>query len=196
LNSNSPPKQAQIQKVLILSLVGLFVSMTDVHAQAVGVDWKLYGFATIKTSGPSECFFDSKGATNGPDHHVRVWTKCLSQKDIDDLDSQKESVDKVMKNTAEKMERGYVPPLAQVRHINVNEMMVIIALEETANISSIQPQSRIFYELDCGGQMLRELSIDIQVQGKSARINLPREWQYAAPETNGAALLKILCQKP
>jgi hypothetical protein len=134
--------------------------------------------------------------TNSPDHHVRVWTKCLSQKDIDDLDSQKEAVAEVMKNTAEKMKRGYMPPLAQVRHINVNEMMVIIALEETANISYIQPASRIFYELDCGGQMLRELSIDVQVQGKSARINLPREWQYAAPETNGAALLKILCSKP
>lgn len=190
------PKRPQIQNALILSLVALVASITDVHAQAVDVDWKLYGLATIKTSGPSECFFEAKGVTNSPDHHVRVWTKCLSQKDIDDLDSQKESVAEVIKNAAERMKRGYVPPLAQVRHINVNEMMVIIALEETANISSIQPQSRIFYELDCAGQMLRELSIDVQVQGKSAKINLPREWQYAAPETNGSALLKILCLKP
>jgi hypothetical protein len=190
------PKRAQIPNALILSLVGLFVSMTDVHAQAVGVDWKLYGFANLKTSGPSECFFDAKDVTNSPDHRVRVWTKCLSQKDIDDLDLQKESLGEVMKNTAEKMKRGYEPPLAQVRRINADEMMIIIALEETANISHIQPQSRIFFELDCGGQMMRELSIDIQVQGKSANINLPREWQYAAPETNGAALLKLLCSKP
>ena len=186
------PKRAQIQKTLILSLVGLFASLADLHAQAVGVDWKLYGLANIKTSGPTECFLESKGVTNWPDHHVRVWTKCLSQNDIDDLDSQKESLGQVMKNTAEKLERGYMPPLAQVRHIDANEIMVIIA----ANISSIQPQSRILYELDCAGQMTKELSIDIQVQGKSGKINSPGQWQYAAPETNGAALLKILCPKP
>lgn len=53
----------------------------------------------------------------------------------------------------------------------------------------------ILYELDCSQQMLCELSIEIDTDGKSGSKHTANEWKYVPPETNGARLLKILCKK-
>jgi hypothetical protein len=37
---------------------------------------------------------------------------------------------------------------------------------------------------------MRELSINLRNRGSSDK---PLQWKYAAPETNGARLLKLLC---
>jgi hypothetical protein len=49
-----------------------------------------------------------------------------------------------------------VPPIATVETIDVNQRIVIIQHEETANIGNIQPHTNIFYELNCSERMLRE----------------------------------------
>jgi hypothetical protein len=41
--------------------------------------------------------------------------------------------------------------------------------------------------------MMRELSFDIMVNGKSGSLDKPSDWKYVPPEGNGASLLKILC---
>ena len=53
-------------------------------AQALGVDWKLYGGDT--TGGISFCFYDANSVVRGPEDHIRVWVKCLSQKDMEAID--------------------------------------------------------------------------------------------------------------
>ena len=70
------------------------------------------------------------------------------------------------------------------------------AFEEIANIANIEPSARIFYEIDCSKIMLRELSVQIvNVGGKSGSTHSVSEWHYVAPETNGARLQKLLCEK-
>jgi hypothetical protein len=54
----------------------------------------------------------------------------------------------------------------------------------------------VFYELDCSKLMLRELSVEVaDVNGRSGSRHSASEWHYVPPETNGARLQKILCEK-
>jgi hypothetical protein len=73
--------------------------------------------------------------------------------------------------------------------------MQITEYEEIANIGSIEPHAKIFYELNCPERMSRELSIYFQADGKSGSFDKPSDWKYIPPEGNGSRLLKILCQK-
>ena len=55
------------------------------QAQASDVDWKLYGYAAVQQGG-EVCFFDAMGVAHAADGNVRVWTKCLSQKKMDNIE--------------------------------------------------------------------------------------------------------------
>ena len=162
--------------------------------QGVGVDWKFYGGASIE--GNSDfCFYDAMGLAQTPDGHIRVWTKCLLQKDLDSVDVKTEFGEKIVTNTAQKIITHYAPPIAEIENLNSDQIMQTIQYEETADIATFQPRARIFYELNCSEQMLRELSIFIQAGGKSGSRDKPSEWKYVSPETNGTRLLKILCRR-
>jgi hypothetical protein len=171
-------------------MVFLFADGSASLAQGLGVDWKLYGGANV--GGESLCFYDAKGLIQQPTGHLRVWTKCVSKGEVDAI-FDKDGDKRIIEATAEKVMSGYVPPIAGIQNV---DLMVITAYEEVADMAALQPQSRIFYELNCPDRMLRELSIDLNVDGRIGSRNKPSDWKYVSPETNGAALLKILCQKP
>jgi hypothetical protein len=161
-------------------------------AQALDVDWKCYGFATFSNVSQI-CFYDAKGVVKQPDAHLRVWTKCLSQLDMDNFDPKTELGKKVIDTAARKVIDAYIPPIAAVTDFEYDQVVTIIGYEVTANQIFIEPTARILYEIDCSQKMLRELSMDVVSDGKEASIRKPREWTYSAPETNSARLLKMLC---
>jgi len=73
-------------------------------AQELSVDWKFYGGASIQGNGDHDyCFYDAKGVAQTPDGHIRVWTKCLREKDLDSLDVETELGHRVVENTAQKL---------------------------------------------------------------------------------------------
>ena len=89
-----------------------------------------------------------------------------------------------------------IPPIALVEDIDSDQAVNFTKLEEIADIADLQPAARIFYELDCSQKMLRELSIEIvDGSGRVGSKHDASEWKYVAPETNGARLQKILCEK-
>jgi hypothetical protein len=161
------------------------------YAQAADVDWKFYGGASI--DGDSLCFYDAKGAIRGPEGRIRVWTKCLPQKDMDDIDIKKDFAGKIAERAAQKVVDHYVPPVAAVEDIDFDQMLAIVGYEETANTGNVQYQARILYELSCSERRLRELSIDIKAKGGRGSSDKPGDWRHVPPEGNGATLLKILC---
>ena len=171
----------------VLSVAGA----STVSAQGTDVDWKLYGGAPV--GGESLCFYDAMGLTRQPDGHIRIWTKCLLKADLDAVDIAKDFDGRIVKAAAEKVARYYVPPISKTRNVDVNEATAITGYEEIADIAAPQPQTRIFYELNCPDRMTRELSMEFHINGQAAFVDKPREWSYVAPEGNGAALLKILC---
>jgi hypothetical protein len=150
----------------------------------------MYGTASIE--GGVVCFYESKGVITRP--ALRVWTKCLLQKDLDSMDPESELGKKIIENAAQKVVQGYIPPIAVVEDIDFDQATNVIGLEETANLSNIQPHSRFFYELNCSEQMMRRLSTRVRIKGKDRFDDNPSGWEYVPPEGSGARLLKILCR--
>jgi hypothetical protein len=179
-----------------VALIGTFIGVLTIFAGAqigftqAGIDWKLYGTASIE--GDSACFYDAKGVVQEPEQHVRVWTKCLPL-NAAGADSEKDIEDTIAENAAQKIEGGYVPPIIVTGDMNFSQISEIVASEEIANIGHVEPQARIFYELNCSERMLRELSTQVLLKGASHSSNTPGDWKYVAPETNAARLLKFLC---
>ena len=178
------------------TLAGVFLAVAGASAgmaQGLSVDWKLYG--GISVQGNKEfCFYDAQGiAVQKPDGHIRVWTKCLPQKDMDAIDINKDFGGSILERTAERVSHYYVPPIAQMQSVDADQSMAIIQYEETADIANIQPRAQIFYELNCPGRILRELSIYIKANGKIGSRDTPSEWKHVAPEGNAANLLRLLC---
>src|SRR6266576_1055006 len=97
--------------------------------QTLSVDWKLYGGIP-----DSWCFYEARGIVVRPDGHMRVWTKCLLQKEIDSIDPKSDLGKKILENAANKVARYYVPPIATIWDIDVNQSAEIAWQEETANI--------------------------------------------------------------
>ena len=69
----------------------------------------------------------------------------------------------------------------------------VVLAEDIADLDYVKPQARILYELNCPERMIHELSAHTEVKGTVSSSDKPAEWQYVAPETSGAWLLKILC---
>ena len=164
-------------------------------AQALDVDWKAFGGAKLIGAQNVTCFFDANSLSQQPDGYIRVWTKCLLEKEIESFDETSDIGKKVVKNAAEKVVHYYVPPYAAIdENVDFDKSLEITIAEEIADLSYIQPLASIFYELNCSERMLRELSISTQMDGKSSSSDTPSKWRYVSPEGNGANLLKILCR--
>ncbi len=179
---------------LAFILFAVIASTSAASAGALDVDWKFYGGASLADDVYDLCFYDASGVVREPDSHLRAWTKCLPQKDVDNVDIKKDFGGTILENTAQKVARHYMPPIGAAESIDADQSVAIMWYEEVANISNIEPHAKIFYELNCSERMIRELSIFFQRNGKIDSSDKPRDWGYVPPEGNAARLLKILCQ--
>ena len=172
----------------LLALIG-----TTPLGEAGAVDWKVFGASSV--SGSEICFYEAKGIVRTPKGLVRVWTKCLSQQDLEKIDVQHDFNGRIEESAARKTDNGYVPPIARIEDgVEPNKASVITRYEETANIASIQPRASIFYELNCARRMLRERIVTIFVsEMKRGSTKTPSSWRHTPPETNVAKLVKMLC---
>jgi len=174
-----------------MRFIAAIFSLTLVPAQAAAVDWKVYG--TTSVEGGSVCFYDADGVTRTADRHLRVSTKCMLQKDLDGVDITRQFGGKILDNVARKVRDKYTPPIVLVESVNADQALIVMQYEETANLSGIQAHARLLFELNCPEQMTQILSTYVLSDGKESRSDKPGNWQYVAPETNNARLLKILC---
>ena len=162
-------------------------------AQASEVAWKLYGWPSTD-DGDTVCFYEAIGVTQTPNRHLRVWTKCLLQKDIEGIDINSDVGRKIVENAARKLADKYIPPIAIVNEsIDYDKAIMVMHDEEAANVSGIKPHARFFYELDCSEKMARRLDTYIVINGKSGFSHKPSDWEYAGPKGAGTNLLEILC---
>lgn len=161
-------------------------------AWAADVDWKMYGMASFD-DGVVVCFYDAKGVTRTADKHLRVWAKCLPQKDLDGVDIKGELGRKIVENAARKVIDKYIPPIAVVENIDFDQAMGVMQYEETANLSGVQSHARFFYELNCSERLIQRLSTYVRINGKDGFDEKPSGWDHVPPEGSGATLLKILC---
>jgi hypothetical protein len=185
-----------IFRTAICSAAALLAMPGILSAQPSSVDWKFYGgYEGVVSNGRAYCFYDDKGVNRGPDGHIKVWTKCLHQQDLDGVDPASDVGKKIIKSAVEKVAHYYVPPFSAVGKVDAAQSVTIAQYEVTADIGNLQPEASIFHEVNCGDRMMRVLSIFVASRGKSGSTDKPREWQYVPPEGNTANLLTILCPK-
>jgi hypothetical protein len=159
--------------------------------QALDVDWKYYGGARFNEMNHF-CFYDANSVVKQPDTHRRVWTKCLSQKNIDTIKTDEKVYKQIVENAARKIVGGYVPPIIAVQKAGFDKIAVIVSAEGIADSGNLQPSSRVLYEIDCSQMKLRESEMEYQIKGKT-NFSKTTDWSHIPPETNAAILSKILC---
>ena len=170
-----------------LALVVLIASPR--FAEASNVDWKFYGGADLVGAVAGEhsiCFYDENGVDRRSDGHIRVWVKCLPQKDLDAFDMEQARNKSILEETGRRVASYYVPPVGRLEDLNQGQALTITGYEVIADMGDIKPQAQIFYELNCSERMLRELSMHIESGGKSGSFDKPRDWRYVPPETVSA----------
>ncbi len=145
-----------LAKLILIACIAL---MAAPIAMAEDVDWKLYGGATL--SGPSFCFYDAHSVSRNSTGTIRVWTKCLAQKDLDSVLLDNRMVD----SAANKILEGYVPPIVVFGKMDFDQVPSIVGYEEIANAGAIKPQAQIYDELNCLERMSRRLSTSMYVEG-------------------------------
>ena len=178
-------------RIIITAVLRLFATLASAQTD---VDWKYYGRAVLnERTGKIEltCFFDANSIDQPTSGHVRAWTKCLDEKDVNKFDYKSDLGKKIIKAAAQKVEDYYVPPYAVIDDVSFDNMLPLVTSEQLVDLSYIQPFSRIFYELNCPEKMSRELSISM-LSGGTDR---PSNWQYIPPEGNGANLNRLLCNE-
>jgi hypothetical protein len=180
-------------------LMALFLALTGasgVCAQTGDTDWQMYGAADFgKMGGKQRQFFDAAGVIRRNNGHVEVWTKSLSEKDMDRV--QRDGSDlqtKIVARAAYQKLHGYRPPLSvALKRDDDGTVVQIIMDEATANMSAVEPTVRILYDVDCPNRLFRALSMQLTVNGNPQDKETPSEWKHVAPETSVANLLKLLC---
>ena len=178
----------------LVLLLSQCLGPSNAMAQSADVDWKMFGGASLENRN-SICFFDSKGVNKMANGQIQVWTKCLPQSEIDTIDTTIGNGKKAIEETATKIMNGYAPPMAIIdSHLDYDQIMGVITYEQFANSDLVKPESRILYQFDCDGRRLRELSILIEIDGKSGSIQEPRDWKYISPETNANRLFVLICR--
>jgi hypothetical protein len=79
-------------------------------AIAEDVDWKFYGSAENK----QQCFYDAKSVSFQSVDHMRIWTKCLNEDEMEAGASSEPDKNNIIKLAGNKIVGGYVPPIAKV----------------------------------------------------------------------------------
>src|SRR5262249_24500783 len=167
--------------VRLAGILGALVSAAA-FAFAEDVDWKVFGGATLGVV--SVCFFDDKTVDRTSDGHVRVWTKCIPQQDLENFDFKNDLGQKIAEKAARRIVEGYVPPLIVIGQVDFDKISSIAGYEETANLGDIDPNSRMFLEINCSERMDRTLSIYAKVNGREQIQDRPSVWKHIAPKTN------------
>jgi len=127
----------------------------------------MYNWTAQNSDGfPAVCFYDANGVVHGSDRHVRVWTKCLLQKDLDGVDPKSEIGKKMVENAGRKIADIYVPPYALFHDIDHDQAIIVTGWEVVANLGGLQTRARFLVELNCSERMTRRLSTTAQAADK------------------------------
>ena len=184
-----------MRTVAVAALLDMLVAAPTMAQIA---DWKYYGdvvLLSVEREISTICFYNANGIQHPQVGGVRVWTKCLNKQDVETFDLQTDIGEKVAQSIARKIASGYVPPIATVTEVNHDMVLEFIADETVANLTYVQPVSRIFYEIKCSEKMYRELSIYLSTAvGKGSYSGKPTDWKHTPAEGNGGNLNNLLCK--
>ena len=181
-----------MKKLLFIAL--LIISFLN-GAEAHGADWKFYGRGDLPKSEAVIAYYDAESIERLSDGHVKAWTKSIGLSEVEKI----MNLEEVTKKAARKIKTGYVPPylLSNPKPEPGSDVSQrIIVWEEAADYDVTKPKLKVFYELNCEGKKIRNLSIISSKSdgGKETRSDIDT-WISIRPESNSETLHKILCKQ-
>ncbi len=181
-----------MRKILFIALlIIIFLKGAEVH----GADWKYYGVSDLSKSETMIAYYDAESIERFSNGHVKAWTKTISLSEVERI----MKVEEVSKKAERKIEARYVPPyiLSNPKpKPGSDDTMRIIVWEEAANYDVIKSKIKVFYELNCKRNKIRNLSItDYKNDGGPETRPKIDEWTAISPKSNVETLHNILCRQ-
>ena len=123
--------------------------------------------------------------------HVLVWAKALPTEKLNTMDAPVEGeVKKMVDSIGRLISQGYQPPLATIKPMQQQQLLMTITYEQMADAGLVDPAIKILYEIDCGQKLVRTLSIMTSTVSNST----VAQWEHIAPESTLATLRKLTCK--
>jgi hypothetical protein len=152
-------------------------------------NWNWFGGSTVKGD-PHWSFFDLNSMKKLPNGHMQVWTKTLSEKEMDE----QKADDAVTDQAAHRIRYNYVPIVGRSGKFDKKQLTNMIIFESIANRNTVPPRMQVLFEIDCKGDLDRMLSVHIRDGENQTSSDSPTSWQHIVPETNAARLEGVVCQ--
>ena len=150
-------------------------------------NWKWFALSPGKIGGELlESFFDINSVKHTANGHVQVWTKSLSDKEMNDSKLGVAGIGQA----AGRLAHYYVPLAARTDSMNKTQIINIVIAEAYANEGVLVPKMEELFEVNCKDETLRTLSVHTDDNHDTEN---PTVWEHIAPETNGWRLMKLVC---
>jgi hypothetical protein len=178
----------------LLLVLAAFGTATAANAP----DWRYAGYTEVNGA-PHHLFFDADSVTVTSGKTIRVWTKAISQKNLDV--PRKDEDPAFADRSARKLSSGYTPRFLQLPSVQkkypdktaLRELAGRFTRYETKANSPVVPDAlRMYFEIDCSGQRILLLQA-FDERGQQGEIR--PDWQFIAPDTNAQWLSMMLCAR-
>jgi hypothetical protein len=102
-----------------------------------GADWKLIGFSEISKNNIDWLFYDQSSLEIKENGIIRIWIESIKATNFNEKDSG------FIREAAELLAKGYVPPYAVVKNSNPDQIQDIIMMETIANMQKMVARMKI-----------------------------------------------------
>ena len=178
----------------------IFLFVMVLSAPALGSDWKYLGDQVWSPSSQLKAerdslFYDAGSVEYLPNGNVKLWIKFIELSDHNkEIMGKKEVIDKAK----EKLAQGYQPPYALLNPgTTPNDCLDITRQEEAVNDAQTITRAMMYYELNCGGKLVRILSETVYNDAGEVLNSWSggqKKWTYIGPNTSDESLSKLLCK--
>jgi hypothetical protein len=153
-------------------------------------DWRAFGAAEVAGQ-RVELFYLSNDVQRTPDGVTRVWTKALSRPELERAVRQLDAG--VSEQVTTRLNRGYIPPLSQMRTFTGDQIAWLAASEQVANDAKLAPTTLVLYEVDCPKQLMRQLRAEVTIKSRNHSSSTASEWSRIPEEGTMTVLHSLLC---
>jgi hypothetical protein len=184
---------AFLGRVLVSAFVGLLNLGCASQVFAASPDWKYYGdLPQNKLMQTGRCFYDEAGVKRTQPNFALVWIKCLPSIDLQNAEPSENKA--AVLHAIELTQKHYVPPAMKFHPEFSDAEQRIIVWESLATLGHIEPQVRIYNELNCKDELNRRLSFMATIDEKPVHQDAIGPWEHTVPETNMARLHQSICR--
>jgi hypothetical protein len=172
----------------VVACVATFLVFASLPVQAAGPNWKLLSHESFME--PVVCFYQASDVFRAANGHVNVWTKCLSDADIDAAFFGHSLTNFSSARTADMNDDVST---ARIEVLDGSAALRTIVDEELANSGTIKPIATVLLEIDCIQRMSRQLTVILALDGEVRSADAPQDWLHIPVEGETASLFHLFC---